>query len=237
MRSPNRRSPRQEYGSQDAPRRHTSVLPKVVIGGALLALAAVGANVLLSTEHRSGSQVGTAVEDEKVSSVAQQANDTREPQAQTTADPPDLSTAWDFSETDRGPAIFVDSERPIENDAGGTNGDFGSLWIGCFDGTTILVLEFGEYRMSDEIGYNLVSFYIDGGDVIHEQAVQTGSQTTLSLPAGASSISFVERLFGHQTFEARAMPYWSEAERPVSMSFPIAGVAQEIGPIRAACGW
>lgn len=107
------------------------------------------------------------------------------------------------------------------------------LHLRCMENTTAVIITTSCF-LSDIQGYGNVTYRLD------DQAAQTKgfsastNNNALGLWNGSSAIPFIKNMLGHDTILTRFTPFSDSA---VSPRFPIAGLNEEIGPLRAACGW
>lgn len=128
--------------------------------------------------------------------------------------------------------LVVESDNMID-------GRFGEskparLSVRCMKNTTAVMLEFAGHFMSDIQGFGDVTYRIDKKPAQTRGFIESTDHSLLGLWRGGSSIPFVKSLFGGERLFVRAVPF---NEGPVEAEFTIAGLEEEIAPLREACGW
>lgn len=113
-------------------------------------------------------------------------------------------------------------------------GGYGSIGIACSKNTTRILFQAGSQYLSDTGNYNRVAYRLDKekSDTISMDVSEDGD--ALGLWSGDVSIPLIKKMFGHEKIVVEITPY---RETAVTMEFNIAGLEEEIKPLRQACNW
>ena len=88
--------------------------------------------------------------------------------------------------------------------------------------------------MADIQGYGTITYRIDDQPARKKEFGESTNNEVLGLWNGGTAIPFIKSLFGAETLRVRAMPF---NESALETTFSVAGLTEEIGPLRKACGW
>ena len=105
------------------------------------------------------------------------------------------------------------------------------LWVRCLENKTSIFINYDHFLGSDDI---LVEYRIDRANTGSNSWNISTNNTSVGIWSGRPAISFIKRLFGKEKLLVRLTPY---SESPVAVSFTIAGLRDEIGPLAKACHW
>lgn len=108
------------------------------------------------------------------------------------------------------------------------------LTIRCMENKTAVYFQFADHFLADIQGYGTITYRIDQKPARKQEFSESTDNQALGLWSGGASIPFAKSLFGGETMFVRAVPY---NESPVDVEFNIKGLAEEIAPLRKACGW
>lgn len=153
-------------------------------------------------------------------------------------EPEKPSSPWRVSEStseiDDSPRVILSvSSSDLIRDKFGRVGR-GDLVLRCLENTTVLYVNFAGNFMSDHGSYGNVTYRIDDAEARTARMRESTNHESLGLWSGGASIPVIKRMFGHDTLIVRATPY---NESPVTITFPISGLSEEIKPLREACHW
>lgn len=128
--------------------------------------------------------------------------------------------------------LIVESDWDIS----GPYGDAGraQLILRCMENTTSAYFKFNEYFMSDIQGYGRIEYRVDSNTASRVNMDVSTDNMALGLWSGGGSIPFIRRLMEGSSVFVRVTPY---NESTIGMTFTIAGLTEEIAPLREACGW
>lgn len=107
------------------------------------------------------------------------------------------------------------------------------LNINCRENTTRLYIIFNGMFMSD-YQYGTVTYRLDNKKAAKKRMQESTDHEALGLWNGGASIPFIKKMFGHEKMLVQATPY---NESAVKATFTIAGIEEEIKPLREACNW
>ncbi|WP_438455400.1 type VI secretion system-associated protein TagO [Vreelandella venusta] len=111
-----------------------------------------------------------------------------------------------------------------------------TLYVRCVENTTALVLHMDGHHMASSEYHNWghVEMRIDDGRAFTKSMRQSTNNRSLGLWNGGSSIPVIRQMFGADQLIVRATPY---SESPMTMTFDISQLEDEITPLREACHW
>lgn len=111
-----------------------------------------------------------------------------------------------------------------------------TLYVRCVENTTALVLHMDGHHMasSEYHTWGHVDMRIDDGKAFTKSMRQSTNNRSLGLWSGGTSIPVIRQMFGADQLIVRATPY---SESPITMTFDISGLEEEITPLREACHW
>ncbi|MGP9679943.1 type VI secretion system-associated protein TagO [Halomonas sp. AOP27-A1-41] len=111
-----------------------------------------------------------------------------------------------------------------------------TLYVRCVENTTALVLHMDGHHMASSEYHNWghVEMRIDDGRAFTKSMRQSTNNRSLGLWNGGSSIPVIRQMFGADRLIVRATPY---SESPMTMTFDISQLEDEIAPLREACHW
>jgi type VI secretion system protein VasI len=110
----------------------------------------------------------------------------------------------------------------------------GSMIVRCMENTTSMIFRMGDHHLADLQSYGRITYRIDETSAKTQRFVESTDNRALGLWNGGSSIPFVKALFGAENLLVQITPF---GESPITVDFPIAGIEDEIVPLREACGW
>ena len=108
-----------------------------------------------------------------------------------------------------------------------------TIFLRCMENTTSIYFIFNDHFMSDH-QYGRVTYRLDDKKAAKKNMKESTDNKALGLWQGGSAIPFIKRMFGHETILVQATPH---SESAVKSTFFIAGLEQEIKPLREACNW
>lgn len=111
-----------------------------------------------------------------------------------------------------------------------------TLYVRCVENTTALILHMDGHHMasSEYHTWGDVDMRIDDGKAFTKPMTQSTNNRSLGLWSGGTSIPVIRQMFGAEQLTVRATPY---SESPMTMTFDISGLEEEIAPLREACHW
>ena len=145
----------------------------------------------------------------------------------------DSKKNWHLVEDDSVSYILIAiSDEKVDETEG--LGGYGSIGIACSKNTTRILFQAGSQYLSDTGNYSRVSYRLDKekSDTISMDVSEDGD--ALGLWSGAVSIPLIKKMFSHEKMVVEITPY---RETAVTMEFNIAGLEEEIKPLRQACNW
>jgi type VI secretion system protein VasI len=128
--------------------------------------------------------------------------------------------------------VMTTSEEIVPSNTGSS--EHGTLILRCSENVTSAFIHFGGAFMSDIQGYGSVDVRVDDQKMRIENMDASDNNEALGLFSGGSAIPFIKNLFDGEILRIRATPY---NDNYVLLTFPIEGLAEEITPLREACGW
>lgn len=105
------------------------------------------------------------------------------------------------------------------------------LIVGCLENNTSFYIDYKHFLGSDDIR---VEYRIDRGKTQSESWVISSDHYAVGVWSGRTAIPLIKRLLGKKKLLVRLTPY---SESSVAVSFTIAGLRDEIGPLAKACHW
>lgn len=105
------------------------------------------------------------------------------------------------------------------------------LWVRCLENRTAIFIQYDHFLGSDDLW---VEYRIDRANTGSNSWNISTNNTSVGIWSGRPAISFIRRLFGKEKFLVRLTPY---SESPVTVSFTVSGLRDEIGPLAKACHW
>ena len=111
-----------------------------------------------------------------------------------------------------------------------------TLTVRCVENTTSLILNMdGHFMASSEYHtWGHVDLRIDDGQAFTKSMRESTNNRSLGLWNGGNSIPVIKQMFGADQLTIRATPH---SESPMTMTFDITGLEDEIAPLREACHW
>lgn len=111
-----------------------------------------------------------------------------------------------------------------------------TLYVRCVENTTALVLHMdGHFMASSEYHtWGHVDMRIDEGQAFTKSMRESTNNRSLGLWNGGNSIPVIRQMFGADQLTMRATPH---SESPMTMTFDISDLEEEIAPLREACHW
>ncbi|MGE9295102.1 MAG: type VI secretion system-associated protein TagO [Puniceicoccales bacterium] len=111
---------------------------------------------------------------------------------------------------------------------------FGSLGVRCVENTTSILIGLGDYQLADHGGYGVIEYRLDSDAPKSKSFEASTDSSRLGLWNGGQAIPFIKAMFGKEKLTVRITPF---SQTPVTTSFNITGLEQEIAPLREACHW
>lgn len=152
---------------------------------------------------------------------------------------PTVQSDWtvrvDRSRLDDSTSVFmyVGSDEPHINRFGQRENL--TLHIRCLENTTALYIHFGgAFMASGARDYVTVDYRVDDRAPRERRFYESNNNQALGLWRGNQSIPFIQELFGGNALYVRAVPFSDSA---IDGEFNIAGLEEEIAPLREACNW
>ncbi|WP_412031224.1 type VI secretion system-associated protein TagO [Halomonas sp. LR3S48] len=108
------------------------------------------------------------------------------------------------------------------------------LSLRCMENTTTLILDLNENHMASIQGYGDAIFRVDSRQAFTLSMQESTNNQVLGLWSGGRSIPAIRRLFDAEQVTVRATPY---NQGPITVTFPIRELKDEIAPLREACNW
>ncbi|MGQ7253944.1 type VI secretion system-associated protein TagO [Vreelandella titanicae] len=185
------------------------------------------------------SVVSTSEADEASSAEPETSQPEEEPPAPTP--PPEPRSPWQVSEEvspmDDSKNVYL-STRANEALPGryGRSVARPTLYVRCVENTTALILNMDGHFMasSDYHTWGHVDMRIDDGQAFTKSMRESTNNKALGLWNGGTSIPVIRQMFGADQLTMRATPH---SESPMTMTFDITGLEEEIAPLREACHW
>ncbi|WP_193090836.1 type VI secretion system-associated protein TagO [Halomonas colorata] len=165
-----------------------------------------------------------------------------EPQEDATpAPPPKPRSPWrvreETSPMDDSKSVFLStkSNERIPGRYGSPSGN-ATLYVRCVENTTALVLQMnGNHMTSSQYhDWGHVQMRIDDKQAFTKSMNASTNHQSLGLWRGGQSIPVIQRMFDAELLTMRATPY---SESPITMTFDISQLKDEIAPLREACHW
>ncbi|MBC7280010.1 type VI secretion system-associated protein TagO [Hoeflea sp.] len=152
---------------------------------------------------------------------------------------PSAAGSWDVTQTtskltdDRNVTMTVDTGAPVQ--CGRVTAAPVTLVIRCMENRTALYFS-TECHMtsSDYNSYGHVDMRLDDDKAFTSRMNESTDSRALGLWQGSASIPVIKKMFGKQRLIARMTPYGRSA---MTVEMDIAGLQDQIKPLREACGW
>ncbi len=109
-----------------------------------------------------------------------------------------------------------------------------TLMIRCLEGKTSFYISFDGLFVSDTSNYGQLTIRVDKEKPFVQKTTVSSSNKALGLWNGSTSIPFIKKLFDKETLLVQVTPF---NESPITLSFDISGLQNEIEPLRKACKW
>ncbi|MEH6641425.1 type VI secretion system-associated protein TagO [Vreelandella glaciei] len=162
-------------------------------------------------------------------------------QAEPAAPPPEPRSPWQVSEDvspmddSKNVYLYTRSNEPIPGRYGRSIAR-PTLTVRCVENTTALILNMdGHFMASSEYHtWGHVEMRIEDGNAFTKSMRESTNNRSLGLWNGGSSIPVIKQMFNAQQLTMRATPH---SESPMTMTFDISGLEEEISPLREACHW
>lgn len=149
-----------------------------------------------------------------------------------------LKNAWrmltDVSKIDDSKSVYLTlpSENELPQRFGGTAPAV--LTLRCLENKTAAIFQFAGNFMTSIQRYGEITYRVDDRPARTQEFVESTDNEALGLWSGGAAIPFIKSLTGATTLYVRAVPF---NESPMEAEFNIAGLSDNIGELRAACGW
>lgn len=108
-----------------------------------------------------------------------------------------------------------------------------TLIVRCLENTTAVMIS-TTCHLADLGNYGVVTYRLDDRTAQTRRFRASSNNNSLGLWNGGTAIPFVKGMLDHDTMLARITPYGDNWIEP---RFPIAGLNDEIAPLREACHW
>lgn len=109
-----------------------------------------------------------------------------------------------------------------------------TLILRCMENTTSAYITFAGQFMADIQGRGRVDYRVDNRPANHKNMRVSTDNKALGLWSGGGSIPFIKEMMDGQQLYVRATPF---SESAVEATFTIAGLNDELPPLRGACNW
>lgn len=111
-----------------------------------------------------------------------------------------------------------------------------ALYVRCVENTTSLILEMNGNHMASSSYHDWghVQMRIDENRAFTKAMTESTDNSSLGLWSGGNSIPVIKQMFGAEKLTLRATPY---SESPITMTFDIGQLEDDIAPLREACHW
>ena len=138
------------------------------------------------------------------------------------------------SQMDDSQSVFLtlEADEPVIGSLSNTNALY--LIIRCVENTTSLILSHSGLMFSDIQDRDVVRYRVDDQPPREARMSESTSNRALGLWNGGQSIPVIKSMLDAQKFLVRFVPV---SRNPIEASFSIAGLAEEITPLRETCGW
>lgn len=113
-------------------------------------------------------------------------------------------------------------------------GEYATLILRCAENVTSAFVHFGGAFMSDIQGFGTIDVRIDDQKMRTMNLDVSDNNEALGFFSGGDAIPFIKTLLEGQELRIRATPY---NENSILLTFPIAGLEDELKPLRETCGW
>lgn len=110
----------------------------------------------------------------------------------------------------------------------------GTMIVRCMENTTSIIFRMGDHHLADLQNYGRVTYRIDDAPAKTQRFVESTDNRALGLWNGGAAIPLFKTLFGAENLLVQITPF---GESPITVDFPIAGIEDEIKPLREACNW
>ncbi|MEM7224073.1 MAG: type VI secretion system-associated protein TagO [Pseudomonadota bacterium] len=154
---------------------------------------------------------------------------------QSASESPEEQTPWRLvdnpSTIDTPASVYLTSSAPKAPPVGRFQLNRPELTIRCKENATSLYVSFGAYIGRSPLP---VTTRLDEAEARTAPWQPASSYKALGLWDDESSIPFLKEMFGKEQLELSFTP---PDVGEVTTSFPIAGLAEEIAPLRKACNW
>lgn len=175
----------------------------------------------------------------EASNAASTVSESQPEEKQAPTPPPEPRSPWSLSEwtseMDDSPAASLRalSEGIYSGAYGGRSGP-AYLHLRCLENTTTLQVRLNGHFLADSGGYGRVTYRVDDQQARTVDMRASTDNEWLGLWSGGRSIPVIQQMFGHEKVAMRITPH---GESPTTITFPIAGLEDEIQPLRDACNW
>ncbi|MGQ4879814.1 type VI secretion system-associated protein TagO [Billgrantia sp. LNSP4103-1] len=111
-----------------------------------------------------------------------------------------------------------------------------TLTLSCLENTTRIFVNLNDNHMSSSPYHDWghVTMRIDDQQAFTNRMQESTDNSVLGLWSGGQSIPVIRRMFGAERLTVRATPY---GQSPITVTFDITGLEDEIQPLRQACNW
>lgn len=141
------------------------------------------------------------------------------------------------SQIDDSPSVTLSAEsnERIGNRLG-RNAAPATLTLSCRENTTRLLINMNGNHMASSPYHDWghVTMRIDSRQAFTRQMQESTDNSVLGLWRGGQSIPVIRDMFGAEKLTVRATPF---GQSPITVTFDINGLQEEIQPLRQACNW
>lgn len=110
----------------------------------------------------------------------------------------------------------------------------GTMLVRCMENTTTVYFTMAGHHLADLQNYGRLTYRIDDAPAQSKRLTESTDSQALGLWNGGSAIPFIKSLFGADNLLVQITPF---SESAITVDFPIAGLEEEIAPLREACNW
>lgn len=141
------------------------------------------------------------------------------------------------SQIDDSPSVSLHTRSNERiGDRFGRNAAPATLTLSCLENTTRLLINMNNNHMASSPYHDWghVTMRIDGRQAFTRRMQESTDNSVLGLWRGGQSIPVIRDMFGAEKLTVRATPF---GQSPITVTFDINGLQEEIQPLRQACNW
>lgn len=141
------------------------------------------------------------------------------------------------SQIDDSPSVSLHTRSNERvRDRFGRNAAPATLTLSCLENTTRLLINMNNNHMASSPYHDWghVTMRIDSRQAFTRQMQESTDNSVLGLWRGGQSIPVIRDMFGAEKLTVRATPF---GQSPITVTFDISGLQEEIQPLRQACNW